>query len=185
MLPGGRGCGNSFAGKRSQGKDGTRPRAVNGVFGFNIAVRRQCLSPFLCAQGVLVCRGPGPSFPFLYRYIRRRGNAEGNRCAEKGKGSLLKLRRKFTRGRGREGRKEGRKEGLCLRRAQFPVLDGVGKFLRRPSGSRGPASLPVCVCPTIISQAAKQEEGWKGRKTVIEFSLFLPLKDRPGGALRP
>ncbi len=52
-----------------KGKKGTRPRAVYGVFGFNIAVRRQCLSPFLCAQGVLVCRGPGPSFPFLYRYI--------------------------------------------------------------------------------------------------------------------
>ena len=152
-------------------KDGTRPRAVNGVFGFNIAVRRQCLSPFLCAQGVLVCRGPGPSFPFLYRYIRRRGNAEGNRWAEKGRGSLLKLRRKFTRGRGREGRKEGRREGLCLRRAPFPVLDGVGKFLRRPSGSRGPASLLVCAQPLFRRRPNRRRDGRAGKRS-LNFLFF-------------
>ncbi len=171
MLPGGRGGGNSFAGKRSQGKDGTRPRAVNGVFGFNIAVRRQCLSPFLCAQGVLVCRGPGPSFPFLYRYIRRRGNAEGNRWAEKGKGSLLKLRRKFTRGRGREGRKEGRRRVSVSAAPRFLFLTGWESSFAAPLARAG-LLRSLCVCPTIISQAAKQKEGWKGRKTVIEFPFF-------------
>ena len=99
---------------------------------------------------------------------------------------MLKLRRKFTRGRGREGRKEGRKEGLCLRRAPFPVLDGVGKFLRRrplllslvPSLAR--ASFAPCVCaqPLFRRRPNRRRDGRAGKRS-LNFP-FLPLKDRAG-----